>query len=257
LPKRFAPLIAFGALLGWSFGMTAGPEAEQTLGRQVYKGNCAICHGTKGDGRGEGASHFATPPRDFTKGEYKLRSTASGQLPTDADLIRSTTQGLPGTAMVPQDHLSEVEVRAVVAYIKRLSPRFAARPTPKPLPIPPAPPRTPESVPRGRQAYVKGECAECHGYEGRGDGPSARDLSVKPTDLTRRPFKSGPSPHDIFRSVLTGLDGTPMPSYHLVLEDDELWDLTYYIDALGGPPQTTEDERAGWEVERRHQQRPR
>jgi hypothetical protein len=46
-----------------------------------------------------------------------------------------------------------------------------------------------------------------------------------------------------------------MPSYHLVLEDDELWDLAYYVDSLGGSPETTADERAGWEVERKTQRR--
>jgi len=104
---------------------------------------------------------------------------------------------------------------------------------------------------------VKGECAECHGKEARGDGPSVKDLSVKPSDLTRRPLKSGPAARDIVRTLMTGLDGTPMPSYHQVLEDDELWDLAYWLDARGGPPETTDDERAGWHVVRMHQQRSR
>ena len=252
LAKRFVLLTGFGAALVFPLGVMAESRSELALGRQVYEVHCAVCHGEKGDGRGDAASRFATPPRDFTKGEYKLRSTGSGQPPTDADLIRSTTQGLPGTAMVPQDHLSEAEVRAVITYIKSLSPKFAAHSSPKVLPIPPPPLHTPEAVARGRQAYVKGECAECHGPEGRGDGPSAPDLSGKPTDLTRRPLKSGPTARDILRSVLTGLDDTPMPSYHLVLEDEELWELAYYVVSLGGPPEMTDDERGGWKVERRH-----
>ncbi len=65
--------------------------------------------------------------------------------------------------------------------------------------------------------------------------PRRATFSVKPTDLTQRPLKSGSIPRDIFRSILTGLDGTPMPSYHLTLEDDELWDLAYYVDSLGVP----------------------
>lgn len=250
-------LFGFCVVLASSVAMTVRPHSELALGGRVYEDNCAICHGVKGDGRGHAASHFAMPPRDFTKGEYKLRSTESGYLPTDADLIRSTLRGLPGTGMVPQDHLTEAEVHAVVAYIKSLSPAFAEHPSPDPIPIPSPSPRTPDAIARGRQVYKKGECAECHGAEGRGDGPSARDLSVKPTDFTRRPLKSGSTPRDIFRSILTGLDGTPMPSYFLVLENKELWDLAYYIDSLGGPPELTEDERKGWEVERKHQKRRR
>ncbi len=257
LPGRVAFLAAFVMTLVWPFSGAEGKDPEVALGGQVYEANCAVCHGITGDGRGEAVPQFKTAPRNFIKGEYKLRSTDSGQLPTDADLIRSTTKGLPGTAMVPQDHLSEVEIRAVVAYIKSLSPRFAEHSSPEPIAISPPPPRTPEAIVRGWQVYQKGGCAECHGPEGRGDGPSAPDLSVKPTDLTRRPLKSGPTPRDIFRSVLTGLDGTPMPAYYLTLEDNELWDLAYYVDSLGGAPQVTEDERKGWAVERLNQRRRR
>ncbi|HZO44108.1 MAG TPA: cytochrome c, partial [Methylomirabilota bacterium] len=81
-------------------------------------------------------------------------------------------------------------------------------------------------------------------------------LSVKPPDLTRRPLKSGPTARDIVRTLLTGLDGTPMPSYYQVLEDDEIWDLAYWLAARGGAPETTDDEREGWHVVQMHQRRP-
>jgi mono/diheme cytochrome c family protein len=112
-------------------------------------------------------------------------------------------------------------------------------------------------VARGGKVYEKAECHECHGRGGRGDGPSAKDLKVKPADLTRRPFKSGSTPREIVRTLITGLDGTPMPSYHLVLDDAEIWDLAYYVESIGNRPETTEDERAGWRVVRMHQRRSR
>jgi cytochrome c oxidase cbb3-type subunit 2 len=221
----------------------------------VYDDDCAICHGAAGDGRGHAANHFATPPRDFTAGRYKIRSTASGQLPTDDDLRRTIVQGLPGTGMVPQEHLTDDEVRAVIAFIKSLSPRFAGAPPAAPLPIPPEPAPTDDSVARGRKVYAKADCQECHGREGRGDGPSAKDLKIKPADLTRRPFKGGSTARDIVRAVITGFDGTPMPSYHLLLDDAELWDLARYVASLGGPPEVTRDEREGWHVVQMHQKR--
>jgi len=251
-----ATLVAALALLTLPAADLSGQPRELTLGQRVYRDQCAICHGVAGDGRGEAADHFTTPPRDFTTGRYKIRSTGSGQLPTDDDLARSIGRGLPGTGMVPQDHLSEAEVRAVVEHIKSLSPRFAAAPPPTPLPIPPEPPPADDAIARGRKAYDKAECRECHGREGRGDGPSAKDLKVKPSDLTRRPFKGGSTPRDILRTTITGLDGTPMPSYHLLLEDGELWDLARYVASLGGPPEVTRDERAGWHVVGMHQRRP-
>jgi len=233
----------------------SGQIPAPSLGRRVYVEQCAICHGDEGDGRGHAANHFATPPRDFASGRYKIRSTASGQLPTDDDLARTIVRGLPGTGMVPQDHLSEAEVRAVIGFVKSLSPRFAAGPSPTPLPMPPEPPAADGSLARGRKVYEKADCGECHGREARGDGPSAKDLKIKPPDLTKRPFKGGSAPADIVRAVITGYDGTPMPSYHLLLDDAELWDLARYVASLGGAPEVTRDEREGWHVARMHQRR--
>jgi high-affinity iron transporter len=99
--------------------------------------------------------------------------------------------------------------------------------------------------------YVEAGCANCHGAEGRGDGTSAKSLSVPPADLTLRPFKGGSTPVDILRTLVTGLDGTPMPSYHLMLDDADFWALAYYVESLGTEPRMTEDEREGWEVEER------
>lgn len=258
MAPRPGTLALLASVLGLGLAAGAlGQSLDLAAAARVFRDNCAICHGPSGDGQGPAAHHFKSPPRDLTKGRFKFRSTASGQIPADSDLVRTIVQGIPATGMVPQNHLSDAEVQAVIAYVKSLSPRFAANPSPKVLAIPPPPPATPEAVARGATVYVKGECAECHGKEARGDGPSARDLSVKPSDLTRRPLKSGPGPRDIVRVLMTGLDGTPMPSYHQILDDDELWELAYWLDARGGPPETTDDERAGWHVERMHQRRAR
>lgn len=255
---RSAALVVALALVaaGATIGAGAAPP-DLALGKQVYDLNCAVCHGPEGDGRGHAAPHFVSQPRDFRTGRYKLRSTGSGQLPTDDDLKRSIVRGLPGTGMVPQDHLSDLEVTAVVSYLKSLSPRFAAGSPPNPLSVSPPPPRIREAVERGRKVYAKAECAECHGREGRGDGPSVKDLKIKPSDLTRRPFKGGDAASDIVRAVITGYDSTPMPSYHLVLEDAEIWELAYWVESLATAPVPTDDERAGWHVVQHHQRRSR
>lgn len=258
-PRRRVGVSAAVAAL--AAALAAAPEdaarAQEVLGAVLFREHCEVCHGPSGDGRGHAAHHFASPPRDFTKGRYKFRSTASGQVPTDDDLRRSIVRGIPGTGMVPQDHLSEAEVAAVIAHIKSLSPRFATAAPPAPLPIAPEPGRTAEAVARGERVYAKADCRECHGDGARGDGPSARDLRVKPSDLTRRPLKSGTTARDIVRTLVTGLDGTPMPSYHLVIDDAQLWDLAYYVEALGRPPAITEDERWGRHVVQMHHRRGR
>jgi cytochrome c553 len=194
---------------------------------------------------------FAVAPRDFVKAEYRFRSTASGRLPTDDDLRRSIVGGLGGTGMVPQNHLSGAEVDAVIEYVKSFSPRFANEDPPRPMKLPAPSPRTDAGLARGAAIYRTAGCHNCHGDRGEGDGTSASDLSQAPANLSRHPLKGGSTAADIVRAVVTGLNGTAMPSYHLLYDDPDMWDLAYYVESLGRDGGMTEQERIGWEVEGR------
>jgi len=229
--------------------LTAAAEVDSVEGgRRLFAVNCAICHGERGDGKGEAASRLKTAPRDLTKGVYKFRSTGSSRPPTDDDLIRTISLGIPGTAMVGQADLGESEIRSLVEFIKTLSGRFKKNSKLQPLPIPPPPARSSAALSAGRKIYQESGCIECHGIRARGDGPSASKLSVKPADLTRRPLKSGGSARDIVRTILTGLDGTTMPSFHQVLPEEKIWLLAYYIESLAKAPVLSDDERIGREI---------
>jgi cytochrome c oxidase cbb3-type subunit 2 len=263
-------LVAGGLLvvaLGAGFALKAERLSDQAAtdrGRQVYLDNCAACHGTRGDGRGMAAHMFRTPPRDLRSGLFAFRSTPSGTLPTDTDLLRRLEAGIRTTAMISHRHLSEVDRRAVVAYVKTLSPRFAAEGSGHPIAIPPEPQITPELVRRGARVYEDAECGKCHGPQGRGNGPSAPDLKdqggrpIGPTDLTRLPYKRGQEPEELYKTIATGLDGTPMPSFGDSLMPDDIWALVAYLRSL--PPASAwanldapvGEERAGIMVERMH-----
>lgn len=241
-----------------------GRSSAQILerGREVYERNCAVCHGQNGDGNGMAAHMFQTKPRDFTKGIFKFRSTSYGSLPTDEDLFRTISRGVRWTAMVAQDDLPEEDRWAVIQYLKTFSPRFQQEQPEAPMPIPKPPLRTKGLIAKGQEVYQKAECGECHGKDGRGDGPSAEKLKdewghpIRPTDLTRRPFKGGSTPRDLFRTLVTGLGGTPMPSYRDALTDDELWALVYYILSLSkdgfAEQAVVGEESLGWMVVRMH-----
>jgi cytochrome c oxidase cbb3-type subunit 2 len=208
----------------------------------VYNHACSWCHGK--DGRGDGPAAFSinkyrSPrPRDFTRGRFKLRSTPSGQLPTDDDLLRTLERGIPGY-MPSFQGLTTGERRLAVAAVKRFYPGFeSARPTP--VTIPEAPVLDAGAAARGRRVYEEAGCAACHGDRGRGDGGSAsalRDdvgLPIRPADL-RFPgrFKGGSAPADLYRTLMTGLDGTPMPSYASAIDDPRaFWDLVAYVGSL-------------------------
>jgi DMSO reductase family type II enzyme heme b subunit len=220
---------------------------DTTAGKAVYQKWCAGCHGDEGAGDGEGARYMLPAPRDFTGAIYQIRSTASGQLPTDADLLRSIDEGLPGTAMPGWNtRLSDRERRDVLAYIKTFSTFFADTSLrPQPIVFGSAPGGGgAEAVQVGRLFYDSIGCRKCHGDQGRGDGPSAPTLKddaghpVFAANLHENwLFNGGGTVEDIYHRLRTGLDGTPMPSFSDLIEqkfltETELWRVAQYVRSL-------------------------
>ncbi len=232
-------IAALVALTLWAGNASSGQAltSEQLkTGSFIYERGCAICHGMQGKGDGLAAPQLDPRPRDFTRGEFKFRTTPSGTVPTDEDLARTITHGLTGTAMSPWAELSKQDQQAVIAYVKTFSERFKTG-TATPIKVSAPTPFTIDAVKRGQRWYTELGCLKCHGNEGRGDGPSAAELkdnwgfSIRPADLTHASrYKRGASPTDIYLTLFTGLMGTPMPSYAGSLEkpEDE-WDLVYYV----------------------------
>jgi mono/diheme cytochrome c family protein len=223
-------------------GPDLGTDAQRESGRTLYLKFCAQCHGEKGDGEGYATPHLMPRPRDFTMGKYKVRSTPNGSLPTHQDLVDIIRRGMPYTSMPAWPTLSDQEVSNLAYFIKTFSPDFAnPENVPQPVPLPSAPASTKESVELGKKLYEESGCARCHGTLGRGDGPSAPTLvddwnyPIRAADLAQRwTFRGGSSREEIFKTMSTGLNGTPMPSFLEALTDEQRWAITDYIDSLSG-----------------------
>lgn len=241
-------LAALGVFVAGRARVDAQPSptpasASNSPGKAVYEGHCVECHGATGQGDGPAAPHLVPAPRNFTLGHYKIRTTETGSVPTDEDLIRSVRLGLYGTAMPGWDKLlSDADIHDVVGYIKTLSPQFANGP-PKPVTLGPQVTSSPESVARGGSVYDKLKCSSCHGTDGRGTNAIAtafEDDSNRPLragDLTEPwAFHGGASPRDIYMRFRTGMAGTPMPSFADAASDAEMWDLANYVSSLGRKP---------------------
>jgi cytochrome c oxidase cbb3-type subunit 2 len=217
---------------------TPGDPTVARDGAKAYYKYCVSCHGVEGDGRGPSADYLDPRPRNFTTGIFKFRSTPSGELPTDADIERTVINGLHGTYMPTWRALTHREIAGVVQFVKTLSPRFAAEPQGKPMPIPPRPAFNAELVAKGKEVWGKMQCAACHGEGGKGDGGSASTLKddwgypITPKDFTRGPLKSGDTPEDLFRTFQTGLSGSPMPSFAESITVDESWALVAFVQTL-------------------------
>jgi cytochrome c oxidase cbb3-type subunit 2 len=246
-PATAATLLVVVALAAPARGADLAPLQRE--GAQVYARYCVGCHGALGDGHGPAADMLLTKPRDFTKGIYKFRSTPSGSLPTDQDLFTIITRGVYRTSMPEWSLLAERERWALVAYVKAFFGEWDARGAGAPIFVPAAPATlgAPESVARGRELYGMLECGACHGAGGRGDGPSAATMEPdawgnpqRPFDFTKGRLKSGARPEDVYRTFMTGLNGTAMPSYYEIFAEPDgeairagdAWHLVSYIMSL-------------------------
>jgi DMSO reductase family type II enzyme heme b subunit len=229
-------------VLALAFGAPATAWAQKgdaNAGKAVYDQKCALCHGFKGDGKGPAAELMNPPPRDFTSGVYKIRTTAN-RTPADEDIFRIITAGMPGTSMPPWDVLPEKDRWNLVAYIKTFAGDKLAE-APKKLELPKDVSSSKESLARGKEMFEAIECHKCHGNAGRGDGPSRAELKddwghpIVPANLTKRwTFRGGASRTDIATRIANGVLGTPMPAFlDSVEKPEDIWHLTNYILALG------------------------
>ena len=224
-------------------GPDLGTEAQRESGRQAYLKNCSQCHGDKGDGEGYATPHLLPKPRNFTTGKFKVRTTPSGALPSHQDLVNIIRRGMPYTSMPAWPNLSDQEVSDIAYFIKTFSPDFSNPESAavQPIEIPSAPRSTNESIELGRKLYEETGCVKCHGTFGRADGPSAPTLvddwgyPIRPADLAQSwTFRGGSTREDIFRTMSTGLNGTPMPSFADSLSPEQRWAITDFIESLSG-----------------------
>jgi mono/diheme cytochrome c family protein len=219
-------------------------QLRPDVGVQLFRRYCVGCHGPLGNGEGENAMWFDPSlgfpkPRDFTTAVFECRSTPTGTLPTDDDLFNSITRGFFTTNMPSWRALTVLERADLIAMVKSFSPRWEHEKPGTPITVPPEPTLNIDSILRGRELFDKMQCWKCHGFEGRGDGPSASTLTndkgqpIPPYDFavgTR--FKCGATNHDLYTIFMTGLDGTPMPSFADQIKPEEAWALVFFLRTL-------------------------
>lgn len=244
-----------GPRLEWSkVKVPAQKSAQNTeAGDKLFTQWCASCHGSEGKGDGTLSLALNPPPRNFTKGRFRFISTPAGSLPSDGDLFRTISAGILPARMPSFQFLDETSRWALVDKVKRLSKFhdddeerdinfFEMSPAKAEMPMANVS-ETPDAaaIERGKHVYLdKAQCNKCHGDSGRGDGPSAAELkaeegyAILPANLRRGPayFKTVTNSADLYRVFVTGLSGTPMPSYASSLSEPELRDLAAFVSSL-------------------------
>jgi DMSO reductase family type II enzyme heme b subunit len=236
------------------------PSADMIeAGKRVYFTKCVWCHGVDGAGDGPGADRLWPRPRNFNQGTFKIRHTASGELPLfDAkkpvpgqnDLFETVTHGLPGSAMPSWEGILTEEQRLqVLSFVttqlvkdrkftdqKSESQTILQMGDLKPI----AP--TEESLKKGAELVVEKKCVECHGADGRGDGNAFNlkddwGFSIQPANWHKcwnfRGSRQDPyNVKNIFRTFSTGVNGTPMPSFADNTTVEERWHIANFVNSL-------------------------
>lgn len=231
----------------------AAGNAEK--GKEIYNKRCWWCHGEKGAGDGPGAEFLNPPPRDFTAGVYKWKSTPFDEIvPSEQDFIRMIKggnnhnaiagwTGMNGTSMPGwADMLSDQDTADLVAYIKG----FAGLKDPEkpPINLSGAIKASTKSIENGKRLF-KERCSECHGEDGKGDGTKKLkdDWGARtwPRNFTKAwTFRVSNDPKDIYTRITVGIPGTQMPSFadprsEKKLTDEERWDVANYVNSLNTP----------------------
>ncbi len=236
-------LAVFFAAMGAVSPVAAKP-GDADHGTEIYEKRCMGCHGEEGEGDGPAAERLNPPPRDFSSGQYKIKTTAfDDMVPNDDDLLRMVRDGMPGTAMPGWgDILSEQDMWDVIAYIKTFAGMEEEAPSAQ-VDYGEQVVSSAESIAAGEKLFHEDDrCSECHGQQGRGDAVK----KLKDDDGNRTwprnlgktwTFRASNDPRDIFTRVSVGIPGTQMPSFadpksKKKLSIDERWNVANYVASL-------------------------
>lgn len=239
--KKLA-FLTFCAALFMAGSASAKPGAADK-GKIIYDKRCTWCHGAEGAGDGAAKDRLNPPPRDFTSGNYKIKTSDFADMtPNDDDIYRMIRDGMPGTAMPGwSDLLNEQDMWDLVAYLKT----FAGfdKPPAKQVDFGSQVKSSAESIEKGKKLFEDGDrCVECHGKSGKGSASKRLkgDAGERtwPRNLTKPwTFRGSNDPKDIFTRVSTGIPGTAMPSFidpasKKKLSTEEIWHVANYVASL-------------------------
>ncbi len=232
----------FAAMLLGTGAVAAPGKVEN--GEAVYAKRCVWCHGEEGDGLGPVGERLNPPPRDFTSGSYKIRTTGFDDIvPNDDDIFRMIRDGMPGTAMPGWgDMLSDQDMWDLVAYLKVFAGLEEEKPEAQ-VDYGTTVATSPESIAKGKELFHDGDrCSECHGPEGKGDAikrlKGDNGERTWPRNLTKPwTFIAGNDPKEIYTRISTGIAGTQMPSFadpssKKKLSIEERWHVANYVNSL-------------------------
>jgi len=80
----------------------------------------------------------------------------------------------------------------------------------------------------GKRLYAE-NCADCHGINGNGRGPSSADLNPPPSNFNDATRLLHLTPYQFYNAMTFGVDGTAMGTFSDLLTPQERWDIAFYL----------------------------
>lgn len=203
-------------------------------GRNVYARYCVACHGESGRGLISANPQMGAQPRNFVTEEARTTLTRER-------MIASITNGRPGTAMSAfGNKLPAQDIEAVSRYIREVlmedlsgsisgtsantgkqqisGVAWMDEPMPKGL----------KGNPQRGKTFYMNNCFTCHGVKGDGQGPRAYFINPKPRDFLSSAASTFNRPM-LFNAIAEGRNGSEMPAWNKVLNDQQIADVAEFV----------------------------
>src|SRR5262245_15579104 len=92
---------------------------------------------------------------------------------------------------------------------------------------------SPQSIEAGQKVYQT-SCTPCHGATAQGDGPVAKNLAVKPSNLADNKWDHGSTDGEIFVNIRDGIGPKmAMKAFKGKVSDQDIWNIVNYLRSIG------------------------
>ncbi len=226
---------------GWPTFIQAGLYE----GKQIYASHCLTCHGCAGNGLGTYGGTLIVTPANFKVDPFRT-------MPDD-QWFWHVSEGVQGSVMPPwRESLTESQRWNVIHYVQEMY-AFPFERDPAEGAPPPAYQKTNplsatlDTIDAGKRIWTR-ECAVCHGDSAQGEGIFRAGIEPVPPSFDDAghygPFTDG----DYFWRISEGVPWTAMPTWKLVYNETERWQLVTYIRTMftkttTQPPQPAEADK--------------
>jgi mono/diheme cytochrome c family protein len=177
---------------------------ELTHGADLYRQNCAGCHGTTGRGDGLVSRVLLRQPKNLAAIRFSVQL-----------LSQVLWNGKRGTAMPSWRGMPRSDLAALAAYVESLN-----------LPVKPDE-GSPEQLQLGNKLFQQ-NCAPCHGVSGDAKSALSATLIPEPANLKLKQ----PDFDYIWQVVRDGIPGTAMPAWANQLSDSDRRALATFVRSL-------------------------